>query len=123
MNFEFSQYFVYPGNTLLADGRCECKHQLTMFFADSRFKGKSKKIKLLVADFERRLFLLVAAAINDFRLVPVYFQFASPEPLFYRFQQTECFLYVLAMNHNIVGIPFKNNFRVPLFNPFIKNHI
>lgn len=123
MNFEFPQFIVYPCYAFLADGRCEPQHQFTIFFADPWLKCKPKKIKLLVTDFEWGLFLLVPATINDFRLAPVYFQFAGFEPFFDRFQQPECFFDMMAMYHYIVGIPFLSNFRISLFNPFIKHHV
>lgn len=69
VDFELSQFIRYPGNVLLADGRRKTQFYLAPLFDDARFKGEPQKVELLIVNPERWLTFLVAAAINDLRLL------------------------------------------------------
>lgn len=85
------------------------------------FECKPKKIKGHVLNLEWRMLLLVAFAIHDIAFAVFDLKFTLLKSGFYRFQRPQGLFEILAMDDDIICIPFKLCFGMVLFHPLIKD--
>src|SRR5690606_35729040 len=112
-----------PAPALLADGWAKPYLEFAPLLHYPWLKSVTQKVELLIPHLEGRLAFLVAATIDNLRLLLVEFQFAVAEPCLYLFQQPQRFLDIAAMNDYIVCIPLKGCVRAFFGYPLIKHNI
>ena len=81
------QLVCYPAPALLTDGRAKTHLEFTPLLHYPRLKGIPQKVELLIPHLKRRLTFLVAATIDNLRLLLVEFQIAVVESCLYLFKQ------------------------------------
>src|SRR5659263_23640 len=89
----------------------------------SGLKGVTQKIKGSFHFFIRSLSLMTVLAMDNFRLASIDFEFTLLQSLLDRFKCLLGFHEVVAVNYNIICIPFKFAFRIMFTEPHVKSKV
>ena len=124
VQFHLEQGLVDALLTFATDGRGKAQMKVPkVAFYHSWFECKPKKIKGHILHLEGWVLLLVAFAIHNIALAVFDLKFTLLESGFYRFQCPQGLFEVLAMDDNIICIPFKLYLGLALFYPLIKDKV
>ena len=115
VKFHLKQSLIDAFLTFAADGRGEAQMKVAeVALYHSRFEREAKKIEGHVMHFKWWMLLLVALAINNIALAVFNLQFTLLKSQLYRFQRPQGLFEVLAMDDDIICIPFKLYLRMAL---------